>query len=207
MRLLLIVSGLAACSGTSGTYHPPTAGDQGDHNAAELADPDEYKPAYTKADLEKALIAERGKELEDEKVVAAFEAGGQDVSGSDQMRTAVANLEVRRRYITSLEQCQSAGHHCPPRLDEPAFNYDFDGTGATPPLDAPLRFDLESWRTIATELHGRACACRTVVCLDAVAVAIDQLEPHPMVEVQGDEASSQSITWARECLFRLRGKH
>ena len=27
-----------------------------------------------------------------------------------------------------------------------------------------------------------------------------------MPAVQGDEVASQSVTWARECLFRLRGK-
>ena len=72
--------------------------------------------------------------------------------------------------------------------------------------ELPLRFDLESWQKVAAELHGRACACRTIACVDSMGVAIDQLEPRPMPEVRGDEVASQSITRARECLFRLRGK-
>jgi hypothetical protein len=39
-----------------------------------------------------------------------------------------------------------------------------------------------------------------------MAVAIEQVESRPMPDVQGDETATQSITWARECLFRLRGK-
>jgi len=41
---------------------------------------------------------------------------------------------------------------------------------------------------------------------DRLRVAIDQLEPRPMQQVQGDEAASLSITRARECLYRLRSK-
>ena len=76
------------------------------------------------------------------------------------------------------------------------------------PLDepSPLPFDEESWRKFAAELHGRACACRTIAYVDGVGVAIDQLEPRPMLQVQGDEAASLSITRALECLYRLRGK-
>jgi hypothetical protein len=37
-------------------------------------------------------------------------------------------------------------------------------------------------------------------------VAIARLEARPMPDVRGDETASQSITRARECLTRLRGK-
>nr|MDQ3366399.1 hypothetical protein [Myxococcota bacterium] len=125
----------------------------------------------------------------------------------DQLRVARADLAVRRRFIAALEACERAGRWCPPRLDDPAWAFDPDpDRPVAPPLDAPLRFDVASWRTIALELFGRACACRTLGCVDSVGVAIDQLEPRPMPAVQGDEAASLSITRARECLFRLRGK-
>ena len=121
------------------------------------------------------------------------------------MRFARADLAVRRRFIQSLEACQAAGRACPPRLDDPVWSFDPDGT-ADPRLDAPLRFDLAGWQRVASELHGRACACRTQACVDSMQVAIDDLERRPMPEVQGDEDASRSITWARECLYRLRGK-
>jgi hypothetical protein len=73
-------------------------------------------------------------------------------------------------------------------------------------MTAALRFDLDSWRGLAAELHGRACACRTLACVDSVGIAIDQLETRPMPEVQSDDAATTAITRARECLFRLRGK-
>jgi len=73
-------------------------------------------------------------------------------------------------------------------------------------VTATLRFDLESWRALAAELHGRACACRTLACVDSVGVAIDQLETRPMPQVASDDAAATAITRARECLFRLRGK-
>ncbi len=195
---------MAACSGPATFRPPPAMPDQGDTTVAVLADENNFRPAYPKADIEKTLISERGKEASQERAVTELEARGLDPS-DDQMRVAQADLAVRRRFIASLEACQETGRSCPPRLDEPAWTFDMDGT-ANPPLDTQLRFDLASWQKVTAELHGRACACRTLACVDSVGVAIDQVETRPMVEVQGDETASQSLTWARECLYRLRGK-
>jgi hypothetical protein len=161
------------------------------------ADDEEPPPSYDAAALEQALIAERGAE-------AADEARLGDSIESD------PDLAVRKRFIASLESCQASRHHCPPRLDDPAWTWDPMAAGVDttkPPLDAPLRFDVDDWRAIAGELHGRACACRTLACVDSLDVTIELLEARPMADVQGDEAASASITGARECLFRLRGKH
>ena len=174
----------------------------GDVTHSELAADDAFKPSYGKPELQRALIAERGAEATGEKRVAELEAKTDD----DALRDAVADLAVRRRFIASLETCEAAGRDCPPRLDDPPWKFDVDAAGAKPPLDAPLRFDLDDWRKVADELHGRACACRTLTCVDSVGVAIDQLEPRPMQEVQGDDAASASITRAREGLSRRRGK-
>jgi len=70
----------------------------------------------------------------------------------------------------------------------------------------PLRFDLESWRNVAAELHGRACVCRTVGCLDSMETAIARLEVRPMPDVQQDDLATHDVTKARECLMRLRGR-
>ncbi|MCX5741307.1 MAG: hypothetical protein NT062_02280 [Proteobacteria bacterium] len=203
--ILLVTLVTSGCGGTS-TYHPPTAGDQGEHNAAELAGDDDFKPTYGAAELDRALIAERGAEATAERVIHDLVAREQDVATSDPLRIAIGDLAVRRRFIAALEACRASGRVCPPRLDEPAVNFDFDRDTEVVPLDAPLRFDLASWQAITTELHGRACACRTLLCVDAVGVAIDQLESRPMPEVQGDEVASLALTRARTCLFRLRGK-
>jgi hypothetical protein len=183
----------------------PGPSEPGDSSHSELADEDLYKPAYGKAELERALIAERGAEASGERLVAELETSA---ASDDRLRVASADLQVRRRFIASLEACEASGHTCPPRLDDPpwAFDPDPDGGAVAPRIDAPLRFDLASWQKIAAELHGRACACRTVACVDSMGVAIDQLEHKPMPDVEGDEVASQSITRARECLFRLRGK-
>lgn len=168
----------------------------------QLAADDTYQPSYGKAELERALIAERGAEATGERQVGDLEAK----DDADGLRVALADLGVRRRFIASLEACQAAGRDCPPRLDDPPWRFDVEVEGARPPLDAPLRFDLDDWRKLAAELHGRACACRTIGCVDSLGVAIDELEPRPMQDVRGDEAASASITRARECLFRLRGR-
>jgi len=164
---------------------------------ATLAPDDEPRPSYDAAALEDALIRERGAEATEEQHAAPDDL------------TAAADLAVRRRFIASLESCQASRHRCPPRLDDPKWTWDPMAPGvdpAKPPLDAPLRFDLDDWRTIADELHGRACACRTLACIDSLDVTIQLLEARPMPDVEGDQAASASITGARECLFRLRGK-
>jgi hypothetical protein len=202
MRPVWVVLAFLGCSG--GPSRPPPA-DPVDPALGQLADEDLYKPAYGKPELQRALITERGAEATGERLVAELEAG---TGTDDRLRVAIADLAIRRRFIASLEACERSGQSCPPRLDDPpwAFDPDPDGGPQAPKLDAPLRFDLTSWQKIAVELHGRACACRTIACVDSMSVAIDQLEARPMADVQGDEAASQSITRARECLFRLRGK-
>jgi hypothetical protein len=170
---------------------------------ASLADADDYTPEYGRSELEKALITERAAEVSQRQHVARLEAHG----SADQLRVARADLGVERRFIATLESCETEGRYCPPRLDDPAWSFDYDAdTPVAPPVTAPLAFDLSGWRVLAAELHGRACACRTMVCVDSVGVAIDQLERRPKPEVEGDETASRAITRARECLYRLRGR-
>jgi hypothetical protein len=201
-------------AGTSGCTRSaavgPTPVDPGVARHATLADDDSDRPSYGKAELQKALIAERGVEATLERQVAELEDrldGAQGPALDDPFRVASADLAVRRRFLTTLEICDATGRWCPPRLDDPPWAYDPDpDQSSDPPLSAVLRFDLASWRTITAELYGRACACRTLACVDSVGIAIDELEPRPMPIVQDDDQATIEITRARECLFRLRGK-
>ena len=203
--LLALPPLLIACAGAGAVRPPPADPDDTPHSA--LADEDAYRPAYGKPELQKALIAERGAEATAERKLAELQARPSDTLIDDQVRVATADLAVRRRFIATLEQCEAAGRACPPRLDDPPWAFDPDPDHPTePPMTATLRFDLYGWRGLAAELHGRACACRTLGCVDSVGVAIDQLEDHTAPPVQGDEPATVSITRARECLFRLRGK-
>jgi hypothetical protein len=195
MRRLALLLAFTACKTASSPY---AGNDVAVHSA--LADDDLYKPSYDKSDLESALSSERTAETAAETRLRELE----DKGDYDQLRTAKADLEVRRRFIASLDACAAAGMTCPPRLDEPAWSYDIEAN-VDPTLDTKLRFDLASWQKISAELHGRACACRTLACVDSMFAAIDRLEPRPMPDVQGDDAASLSITRARECLYRLRG--
>ncbi|HET7503952.1 MAG TPA: hypothetical protein VFK02_23180 [Kofleriaceae bacterium] len=201
----------AGCGPGAPSRPPPAAPGDGSHST--LAEDDDDRPAYGKPELQKALIDERGLEATGERQIADLEARQDDTPSAglaaleDQLRVAAADLAVRRRFIATLEACEASGRLCPPRLDDPPWAFDPDpDRPVPPPMTAPLRFDLDSWRALAAELHGRACACRTIACVDSVGVAIDQLEVRPMPEVQGDDAASVSVTRARECLFRLRGK-
>lgn len=172
-----------------------------------LAADDRYQPPYGKAELARALISERGAEAAAERQVTELEARPSDPATDDQLRIAIADLAVRRRFRVALEACEVAGAWCPPRLDDPAWTFEPDGDRpGEPPVTATLRFDLESWRALSAELHGRACACRTQACVDSVGAAIDLLEPRPMPPARDDDAAAASIVRARECLFRLRGK-
>jgi hypothetical protein len=193
------------CAGSNATR--PSTAEPDDQTHSALADEDAYKPTYGKPELQKALIAERGAEATAERRVAELESRPTDSLVSDQLRVAVADLAVRRRFIQTLEACDAAGRWCPPRLDDPSWAFDPDADRPTdPPMTAALHFDLDGWRGLAAELHGRACACRTISCVDSVGAAIDQLELRTEPAVQGDETATISITRARECLFRLRGK-
>jgi hypothetical protein len=206
------IAWLAGCPGSGAALPPPGNPDEAPHST--LADEDAYKPSYGKPELQRALIAERGTEASLERRVGELEArrdalpaSSADRAVDDQLRVAVADLGVRRRFIATLEACEAAGRWCPPRLDDPPWAYDPDpDQPVDPPLTAPIRFDLDSWRTVAAELHGRACACRTLACVDSVGVAIDELEPRPMPMVQRDDDATIGLTRARECLYRLRGR-
>jgi hypothetical protein len=213
LAALGVLAAAAGCAPGTGGRPPPV--DPGDAPHSALAADDLYRPSYGKPELQKALIAERGLEATGERRIAELEARQADTGPADgsaaalddQRRVAEADLAVRRRFIATLEACESAGRFCPPRLDDPPWAFDPDpDQPAPPPMTAALRFDLDSWRGVAAELHGRACACRTLACVDSVGVAIDQLEIRPMPEVQSDEAAITAVTRARECLFRLRGK-
>lgn len=195
MRRRTLLLALAACSGGSARPVGPT--DITYHSS--LADDEEPPPPYGKAELQKALIAERAAEASGERAVSEAEAGDPDA-----LRVALANLAVRRRFIQILELCEANARMCPPRLDEPVWNYAVDAD-TDPVLDVPLRFDLDSWRKVAVELHGRACVCRTVDCIDSMETAIARLEIRPMPDVQSDDAATNDVTKARECLMRLRG--
>jgi hypothetical protein len=199
---------LALAIGCGGGSAPlPRPADPADAPHAALADDERYQPAYGKAELARALTSERGAAAAAERQVTELEARPSDPATDDQLRIAIADLAVRRRFLVTLEACEAAGAWCPPRLDDPAWTFDPDGDRpGEPPLTATLRFDLDSWRTLSAELHGRACACRTQACVDSVGAAIDLLEPRPMPPVREDDAATASITRARECLFRLRGK-
>lgn len=199
MRTLLCL----ALLGCGGSARPPAhgGGDTGISTHEGLAPEDEYQPSYGKADLERALIAERAAEATGEKQVMDADFKGDE----DAKLAATADLAVRRRFIASLERCQATGRTCPPRLDEPAWTYD-PSADADPKLDTPLRFDVADWQKVAAELHGRACACRTAACVSSMNDAIDRLEARPMQDVRGDETASLSLTRARECLTRLAGR-
>jgi hypothetical protein len=201
MRVLPLLLALAACkSGGSArtgagfedvTYHTALAEDDGG----------EPPPTYDKSELQKALIAERAAEAKVEHRITELEAAGDP----DPINAARADLAIRRRFIATLETCEATARYCPPRLDDPAWSYDIE-MDADPKLDTPLRFDLQSWQKVTAELHGRACACRTLSCLDSMSVVISRLETRPLEDVRGDETASIEITRARECIYRLLGK-
>jgi hypothetical protein len=197
------------CAGAGGGVTRPAPGDPVAPPRSVLAEDDRHVPSYGKPELSRALLAERDLVDSAERHIADLHDRPSSPATDDQLRVALADVAVRRRFIHTLEACDAAGAWCPPRLDDPPWAYDPDpdtGRRVEPPVTSTLRFDLDSWRTLAGELHGRACACRTLACVDSVGVAIDQLELRPMPQVVGDDAATASITRARECLFRLRGK-
>lgn len=198
LALLLAMVGCKTGSAPSGAADEVTY-----HAAATSLTVDEYQPSYDKAELERALAAEREAAQAAEQKLEARED-----TDHDQLRVAAADLAVRRRFVASLAACAATGQACPPRLDDPVlasgWSYDLEAE-VDPKLDSTLRFDLESWKKVAAELHGRACACRTLACVDSMFAAIDRLEKRPMPEVQDDDVAALSIVRARDCLYRLRG--
>jgi hypothetical protein len=199
MRRLALLLAIVGCK-TGSAPRGGAADEVTYHGASTMSDDDLYKPSYDKDELGRALTAERTAAAAAEQRLRELE----DKGDYDQVRVAGTDLAVRKRFIASLAACSATGQACPPRLDDPAWSFDLEAD-VDPKLDTPLRFDLASWRSVAAELHGRACACRTSTCVDSMFVAIDRLEKRPMREVQDDELASTSIVRARDCLYRLRG--
>ena len=173
---------LASCGGSGGAGTQVAHPEEPASPHATFHDDDAALP-YDEAVLDLAIAAE------DQAITAA----GEDAD------------PVRGRFLASLQRCKADHRDCPPRLDEPKWSYDVEAS-SPPKLDTQLRFDLDDWRKVAAELYGRACACRTLDCVDSLGVAIDVLEARPMPDVANDEVAVASITNARECLFRLRGR-
>lgn len=163
---------------------------------------DEPAPPYGKDELDKALAAERDQLARADEEVRDAET---KVSDETHLRIAIANAAIRRRFVHTLEVCAASARLCPPRLDERPWSYAVE-SDTDPALDVPLRFDLDSWRKVAAELHGRACTCRTIDCIESAEAAIARLEVRPMPDVQADDDATMSVTRARDCLMRLRGK-
>ncbi len=197
--LVSIVGGAAACkgSGTQGT----TGGGALGGPRSELAADDEPAASYGKAEIQRALIAERADEASGERTVAELETSD-DIG---RRTTALADLAVRRRAIAILEICEATGRGCPPRLDTPPWQHAIDAD-SDPVLEVPLRFDIGGWRKVADELHWRSCSCRTSDCIESIEVTIARLEVRPMADVGQDDTALTSIGRARGCLLRLRGK-
>lgn len=204
MRLVPLALGCLAACGGPGAYRPPTSIDNGETGHGAFSPDDAYRPTYNRADIDKALVTEHAREASLVQQVTTLEANATPDVDDPAYRAALADLAVRRNFITALETCSAWGRDCPPRLDEPAWKYEPDSE-APPPLDASVRFDRADWIKVTAELHGRACACRTIACVDSFDALIGRLETQPTRDVQGDETATQSIVWARECLFRLRG--
>ena len=196
--LLLILASCKHGSAPAGGNQPTEVTPAGGHTS--FAD-EESTPPYDKAALRIALIAEREAQTKAEQTVVDAEAAGDE----ERLRRALADLAVRRRFVAILEVCDAETRLCPPRLDEPNWPYLSDSDD-DPKLETPLRFDLDSWRKVAAELHGRACACRTLACIDGMDAMMLRLETRPIEDVQADETASAELTAARDCLMRLRGK-
>jgi len=201
----VVLAAVAGC-GEPAAVAPPAAPRSASARAPSgFATEPRYQPPYGKAELAAALTAERSAVTASERQLSELEA--RSGAGDDRVRAAQADLAVRGRFVAALETCAADGRWCPPRLDDPPWTYALDtAPSVDPPMTAELRYDVASWRVLAAELHGRACACRTVACVESLDFAIDKLEPRPVAVVRGDEAATASLTWARECLVRLRGK-
>ncbi len=169
----------------------------------EPVDPEstEVQPTYSRQDMERILADERAAAT----AAAATLTSLMDQRGkSIEISLRLADLGVQQRYIEALESCRARSVWCPPKV---GLTWTIRELEQDVPvsLDAELRFDLDSWRTLAAELWARGCDCRSMECVDAMTQSIDSLEGKPTLEVQGDHQASTAITGARTCLWRLRG--
>lgn len=186
----------AACGGSqTERFVEPVQAARIDPEATEVV------PTYGKAELERVLAEERQAHGAAQSVLAGLmEQRGKSV----EISLRLADVGVQQRYIETLESCKAHGVWCPPKLGMAwTIREDVDVPVS---LDAEVRFDLDSWRKLTTELWARGCDCRSMTCVDAMTVTIDVLEPRPTPEVQGDQEASAALTAARTCLWRLRGK-
>jgi hypothetical protein len=213
MRALALVLAVTACGGGTSVSSPDTLGSTGGSTTrtsernistheAFPADDDALAPNYGRAELDRAITAEHTALDTAVQQLAGLEA---DARPDDALHIALADRDVRQRFLAALETCRDDGRRCPPRLDDRPFPYELDGS-KDPKLETKLRFDVEDWRAVTAELNERACACRTVACIDALDAATTTLEARPMPQVLADDAATESLARARTCLMRLRGR-
>lgn len=169
----------------------------------EPVDPEavEVVPSYSRQEMERVLAEERQAHTAARAVLdSLMEQRGRSV----EIALKLADLGVQERFIEALDACRARGVWCPPKL---GMSWTIREEQAVPvSLDAEVRFDLASWRKLASELWARGCDCRSMTCVDAMTQTIDELERQPMADVQGDHEAASAITGARTCLWRLRGK-
>jgi hypothetical protein len=214
MRALALVAVLSACGGTTsvsgaGATQPAGAGagqPVSDPNLAThdvfLTEDDVAPSRYGRTDLDRVIAAEHAAL---DTADAALATLANDPKPDDALAGALADRGVRQRFVATLESCRDSNRRCPPRLEDRPFTYDL-ASDKDPKLDVPLRFDLEDWRNVTAELNERACACRTLACVDALDAAMNALETRPMPQVSEDDAAATSLTRARACAMRLRGR-
>lgn len=191
-----LAASLVGCGGAPvERYVEPTKATPVDPEAVEVV------PTYSRQEMERVLAEERQAHTAAQAVLASLmEQRGRSV----EIALKLADVGVQARYLEGLEACRARGVWCPPKL---GMAWTIREEQAVPvSLDAEVRFDLTSWRALASELWARGCDCRSMTCVDAMTQTIDELEKQPMPEVQGDPEAAASITAARTCLWRLRGK-
>jgi hypothetical protein len=199
----LVIGGLAACGSSktpASTLRTSTTGGD-DGGAVQVGG-----GRYARADVEHALKAERDALAQLDQRIADTEAHADSRDDAAPVRLAAlrADATAGAAHAAQLQRCLGDRAQCPPSLDEPAIDADFDPD--TRQFRTALAATPTPWPEIAARLEQHACGCRTSICVDWVMADLDRWEAAVPADAQSDETAETHVVGARACLWTRLGK-
>jgi len=196
-RGVLLVA-LVACGGSRGAAPEVRTSTVGGDESGDIAVAGGH---LHRGDVERALDSERrALQALDQRITDVESRADNDAAATAGLR---ADATARAAYADQLQRCLSDATQCPPSLDEPTIDADFDA--ASGQFKGAFASSVSQWPDAAATLEKHACGCRTAACVDWVMADLDRWEASIPADAQADEVAATHVVGARACLWTRLG--